>query len=261
MFNLILDKRETKLIELLKRKICLKQLDCGDIVFVKEIKENILENDNVILIIERKTISDLVCSIKDGRHKEQKLRLMSNYSLDKIYYLIEGDILEYEIKHGFKNIKAIYGSMLNTLIRDNIKIIRTIDLKETVKVLETIYDKLEKQPELFFNNKNNNIEYSSIVKIKKKENNTPDVCFMSQLSQIQGVSNIIASNIIKKYQSFYDLCREYHLLLEKEDLKSCKELLKDIDIVSLKTGKSRKLGKVLSERIFQYLCYNKIENI
>ena len=49
---------------------------------------NILDNENVIIIVERKTISDLVCSIKDGRHKEQKLRLMSNYPIDKIYYLV-----------------------------------------------------------------------------------------------------------------------------------------------------------------------------
>ena len=72
--NLIIDNRENDLIQLIEKldiNFEKKNLILGDISFNKD--------ENELLIIERKTISDLVCSIKDGRHKEQKLRLMSNF--------------------------------------------------------------------------------------------------------------------------------------------------------------------------------------
>ena len=37
-------------------------------------------NDQDIIIIERKTVEDYANSIRDGRHREQKSRLLSNYS-------------------------------------------------------------------------------------------------------------------------------------------------------------------------------------
>ena len=47
-----------------------KNLDIGDILCYI--------NDELKLIIERKTITDLYSSIKDGRYHEQKTRLLSN---------------------------------------------------------------------------------------------------------------------------------------------------------------------------------------
>ena len=48
-----------------------KQLDIGDAIIVDE-------NDNHVLIFERKTISDLLSSIKDGRYLEQSFRLQNS---------------------------------------------------------------------------------------------------------------------------------------------------------------------------------------
>ena len=47
--------------------IIYKNLDLGDII--------IEYNDIPLIIIERKTIPDLLASIKDGRYKEQKKRI------------------------------------------------------------------------------------------------------------------------------------------------------------------------------------------
>ena len=78
-----IDNRETKIIEYFKKNpsdcIEYSQLDLGDFMFKY--------NGVVILIIERKTIEDMASSIKDGRYREQKSRLVSNYSKNQILYI------------------------------------------------------------------------------------------------------------------------------------------------------------------------------
>ena len=78
--KIIIDNRERELVKLLKAfsdnngfnfVIEVEKLDLGDII----IKD---DNDNTKLIIERKTISDLAASIRDGRYKEQSYRLNGN---------------------------------------------------------------------------------------------------------------------------------------------------------------------------------------
>ena len=247
MSKLLIDSRENKIKEYFLKfnnnDIIVKNLDLGDIVFYL--------NDEPVVVIERKTISDLNSSIKDGRHREQKLRLLNTYNIKNIYYLIEGDILDFEIKRGEKDTKSIYGSILNSLIRDNIKIIRTCDLKETIKIIEIIFQKIKKQPEIFNKDAISN-DYSSTIKTKKKDNMTNDICFIAQLSQIPGLSINIAKKIQEKYNSMFLLCSKYNKI-EDSDEKTKILLLSDIELIT-NTGKTRKLGKVLSERIYKYIC-------
>ena len=248
MNKLIIDVREKILKDYFigKNNVEIKQLDLGDIIFTRD--------EEILIIIERKTITDLRASIKDGRHREQKIRLLSNFKRHKIYYLIEGDILDFEIKYGDKDIKSLYGAMINSLVRDNLKIIRTIDINESIKYIETMFEKLNKQPSLFINDESceeklENKDYCSAIKIKKKDNITSHVCFISQLCQIQGVSINIAKKILEHYSSMYSLCLSYKDLEKSDAIK----LLIDIEI-DTNTGKKRKLGKVLSERIYNFLC-------
>ena len=89
IYNIILDCREKALIDKLNVsgipiQIC--SLNIGDIHITKE-------GDTVpLIIIERKTISDLVSSIKDGRYSDQTRRLSDFEGVynRNIYYLIEG---------------------------------------------------------------------------------------------------------------------------------------------------------------------------
>ena len=71
MLELFIDNRETKLISLLDGIIEFQvmQLDIGDI--------QIVNDKQIVIVLERKTLSDLAQSIKDGRYKEQKARLTS----------------------------------------------------------------------------------------------------------------------------------------------------------------------------------------
>ena len=74
--------------------ISVNALSLGDVI-IKVISGS--ESDGVTekeeLIIERKSISDLLSSIKDGRYEEQSFRLNgSNVHNHNIMYLIEGNV-------------------------------------------------------------------------------------------------------------------------------------------------------------------------
>ena len=98
--NITIDQREP---EQLKRfftdkydYVILDNLHLGDIVITYM---------DLKLIIERKTIDDLASSIRDGRLREQKIRLIKNYPRKNIIYIIEGDIT--------KNNSSIYFNKIN----------------------------------------------------------------------------------------------------------------------------------------------------
>ena len=101
--KLKIDNREKKLINLItafKEQYNLKNIDIT--IEVLDIGDFIIcdDDDNEILIIERKSLNDLASSIKDGRYVEQSLRL-SNLSLHNhnIIYLIEGNLSTWTNKY------------------------------------------------------------------------------------------------------------------------------------------------------------------
>ena len=241
--EVIIDTREKCIINKLKenRDILVQQLNIGDII--------IKYNNDIVIIIERKTIKDLSASIKDGRYREQKKRLLENYPSTKIYYLIEG---EYESNKYLLPNKTIISSMLNIMIRDNIKVIRTNSLNQSIEYLEILFDKVSKNFNELFNNNSEDKTYISTLKVKKKDNLTPSICFQLQLNQIPGVSNNISNCVLKTYNSMYKLISTYNTLETEKDKLSLLENLK-YDIAN---NKQRKVGKVISNRIYNYLVCN-----
>lgn len=225
--EIIIDNRENGLIKLLEKnnnKFEKKNLEIGDIQYV--------ENDKLIYIIERKTVNDLGASIKDGRYKEQKMRLLANNN-DNIYYIIEGNIDDCNTL----NRKALLGSIINMIFRDNIKIINSNDINDTYNIIVQIQTKYNdgkfKQVE---NNKDN---YISSIKTNKKENMNKELCNIIQVATIPGVSKNISKTIIEKYGNISNLIEEF----KKND---------DLMLSEINLGK-RKLGKSLSKKIYEYL--------
>ena len=109
--NIKLDNREKGLIKELTNynnsNIIVEQLPLGDIIIEK--------NNEEIIIIERKTLNDLVASIKDGRYKEQALRLSNmNISNHNIIYLIEGN-LNYFTPPKNMNKETLYSSFVSLM--------------------------------------------------------------------------------------------------------------------------------------------------
>ena len=98
------------MITLLKERIDnvdLENLDLGDFVIKND-------NNETILIFERKALTDLIASIKDGRYNEQSFRL-SESEIDnrKIYYIIEGNIMNYCNRQKEPTKKMLFSSMLS----------------------------------------------------------------------------------------------------------------------------------------------------
>ena len=245
MLNLVYDTRELKLKELLEKtdtiNLCQEYLDLGDIVFRDD-------DGKDVLVIERKTLSDLYSSIQDGRYKEQKIRLMNNYTRDQIVYIIEGTISN--STKFFKNSKSITdGALLNMAFRDKLTVLRTKDINETASILYKIGGKIIKNPEFFNSNIDPNtpqIQYLDTIKICKKDNMNPKLCNIIQLSQIPGVSKQMGETIIEKYGSISNLILEYKKI---DDEKDKLQFLKNIELTN------RKLGPVISKRIYEYLFY------
>jgi ERCC4-type nuclease len=244
MVDLVYDSRETKIKELLekdpKESITLKSeyLDLGDFLFKKD--------GELVLIIERKSMNDLYSSIHDGRYKEQKMRLLNNYPLNKIVYIIEG-VLNSKTKI-FKNSKVITeGALLNMVFRDKITVLRTTDIKETSDTIYRLGNKIIKHPEFFVSEKvETKSNYLDSVKICKKDNMTPTLCNIVQLCQIPGVSKNIASSVLDKYGSISMLILEYEKI---DDIKIKITMLKDLP------NNTRKIGPVISKRIYEYFFY------
>ena len=89
-----IDNRERDLIQkfdILNIQIEKKNLDIGDI--------HICSDEKLLVIIERKTYDDLSTSIKDGRYKEQKNRMIHSISSNvRKIYLFEGNTREFKLK-------------------------------------------------------------------------------------------------------------------------------------------------------------------
>jgi crossover junction endonuclease MUS81 len=202
MLKIIIDSRETNLFNNIierdldkytdKITIVKQQLEIGDIH---------IEMDNLIYVYERKTINDLLSSVKDSRYKEQKSRLLSNYK--NVNYIIEGsDIIASNNLHNQNLLTSIY---FNSTYRDNIKIFFTKNVNDTITFLLMLSTKIIDKPHNFILNETQKTEpdYIDICKIKSKKSDNIDkeTCYLLQLSQIPNISKQIAKNIKDIYPS------------------------------------------------------------
>jgi ERCC4-type nuclease len=241
--NIIIDSRENKLIELFQNNnisFIKKQLEIGDII--------LQQDDKIFLLIERKTIPDLIASIKDGRYKEQKTRILSKINVENVLYLIEGRVDNIKFDE-----KIIFGSITNMIFRDNIKLINTGNLQQS---FDLILNLKKKFIEGTFQSKEN-LNYNDTIKLNKKDNITNNIFNIQVLANIPGVSFKMAEIILKDVKSIKDLILKYdnyNLELQKDgiDIKNIEklkeELLKDIQY-----SEKRKIGKIISKRIYHFL--------
>jgi crossover junction endonuclease MUS81 len=251
----------------------IRNLEIGDIII--EI------NDYPTILIERKTMKDLASSITDGRLREQKYRIASStIPKNKIFYLIEGELDEK--LYGRVDKKTLQGSLINTMLRDDYKVYRTKDPRESVYFLVRLLSKIisDKHKLIKYNQESYTSEiqttsiqpqiqesdqseiqqpqiqqpqqpkmqYCETLSLSKKGNMTPQVFNQVIFLQIPGISTNIISEIQKEYPYARDLILKYESLEHNEDRA---DLLSNIKI-SLKTGKTRKLGFIISKRIYDF---------
>lgn len=234
LMKLTIDNRERDLLNIITD--CEKvTLDLGDII--------VYNDDNTELIVfERKTIKDLANSIKDGRHKEQKARLIDCY-LKKgiiVMYIIE-DFKWSHTKVSGIPYSTLLSSICNTMLRDNIYVYKSSNINETKDFINIIFNKACKG-----DFKSQKIDYiGESLKLKKKENKNENDSMLFILCQVPRISIPIAKAIRNHYRSIKDLILAY----EKCSVDKQSGMLANIQI-----NEKRKLGKVASNTIWKYLC-------
>lgn len=238
-------------------KFKITNLEIGDFI----IQNSLDEIDSIILCIERKSISDLCSSIKDSRFREQKIRLLESLKdPNKICYLIEKDSCKkYNLSQNIIN-----GAILNLIFKHKYKVVNTNDKNDTFNNILLIYKKFQTND---FNVNydtlptNKNITQSKIKLIKRSEK-IENEKIINQLCLISGVSLVIAESIIENIKTIVcnnisvtvDLSITIKTLIEmynKLETEKEKEML--FSEVYIK-GKTRKIGKALSKKIYEYFC-------
>lgn len=238
--QVVIDYRETKLFDLLK--------DIINSEHIELVKENLLIGDIIIkidnvekIIIERKSVNDLISSIKDGRYNEQSLRLSSlEHDNHNIIYLIEGDVR-------FQK-QMVYSAIFSLNYYKGFSVYRSNNIEDTAYVISNIALKLLKEKDRFpyyskNEEKNKDLNYSTVIKKKKSDNITKDNFGEIVLMQIPGISNVTASNIMKEFKTITNLI---------EKLKDNPNILDNFSYINEKQ-QSRKINKNSIKNIIEFL--------
>jgi len=115
-------------------KVVVENLPIGDVI--------ITNNNEDVIIIERKTISDLLSSIKDGRYQEQSFRLDGNSVHNhNIIYLIEGDINKNMFKDNTSEKVTLFSAIFSLNYYKGFSVIRTFSIDETALFICNCYAK------------------------------------------------------------------------------------------------------------------------
>jgi ERCC4-type nuclease len=246
-------------------KIEVHQLPLGDIIICDNEKDNIL--------VERKTLSDLAASIKDGRYEEQSYRLnglpLHNHN---IVYLIEGDLGKFNSFKERIDKQTIYSAMFSINYFKGFSLMRTNTIDETAFMICNMAYKMGKETgkKPYFQNKveepikgeqnqiveQNQIgeqiltnqslgtkDYCSVIKKVKKDNITQENIGEIMLCQIPGVSSVSAIAILGKFKTLPELIKA----LQQDP--NCLTGITTSDA----NGKSRKISKTTIETIVKYL--------
>lgn len=236
IMNLFIDNREQKLIPILP-EFTPKQLELGDII---------IDSPNHKVIIERKTIADFNASLKDGRYRNQKLRLLEwknnldeNVRKDVIYILEE--------KWGDNKDKAYWGAIINANLRDGIFVIQSDSLMRTCEIAQDISKKIKEGKFTALEGSKEDIHLEGL---SRGDYNTPQNCFLGQLAIIPGVSKTTAKILQTKFSTMKKLILDAESNLTNDDIipKKRLEFLSEIDL------NGRRLGDKLAEKICYFLC-------
>lgn len=174
-----------------------KALEIGDIE---------ISDEKYILLIERKTWTDLQSSIKDNRFREQRSRLLewreSNKKHNGFVYVVEGiyDGTLFELE---KN------TLERLMIAYQIPVIFTGSLQRTCDLIEK-WSNLKSLESLFRKRSLEEDQMESRMKSRTKKNFTDSRLFlMENLCSIRGISVSISQSITGEYPSMYIFVKTY----------------------------------------------------
>jgi len=259
--KIYIDERERHLINYLENKTPLVKtvLPLGDIVLKTD------DDAAEVVIIERKSIADLLSSIKDGRYAEQSHRLIHSSGLPthRIVYLIEGMFQGQTVQEK----QRVYSAIVSLNQIKGFSVFRTWSVEETGDVLLNMADKLQREMtkgKFSLNRLNETVasdtventidgvakqndtivhnEYCKVVKKIKKDNITPENMGEIMLCQIPGISSVNAIQLMKRFSTIANLIESV-----KADPQCLSQHTFEIG------GKTKKINKNIVEAIQKYL--------
>jgi ERCC4-type nuclease len=270
--KIIIDERETALYEkchsiiqgnVTSIQLSKQVLNLGDILIKTD-------EDKDVLLVERKSLSDLLSSIKDGRYEEQSYRLLhsSGYPSHSIIYMIEGMFSQLRT---LIEKKTVLSAITSLNFFKGFSVLRTCSIQETAENIVWMAEKIDRDfskgktpyylhrpiENIIIDNNENGGEtgnilnqgsqntpnnYCTVVKKVKKDNVTPENIGEIILCQIPGISSVTAIAIMKHFNSFL------HLITELQNNPTCLE-----NITIENNGKMRKINKSSIQNIQSFL--------
>jgi crossover junction endonuclease MUS81 len=219
--KVIIDEREASLYELCinseylnKEMFVLEKrvLQLGDILFTND------DESTTFLCIERKSLQDLLASIKDGRYSEQSYRLSNCFpNPHNVVYLLEGMLSTVKDK------KVVVSCIASLNYFKGFSVHRTVSLAETTMYILCMADKIAKEikkgtkpivNQILANESSAQLsttekplestDYCNVVKVSKKANITKENIGQMILMQIPGISSAISIEIMKPFSNFLE---------------------------------------------------------
>ncbi len=235
-------------------------LNLGDFIFSSD------DESTTYMLIERKSFSDLLASIKDGRYAEQSHRLTHCYpQTHNTVYLLEG-MMTASMSDADK--RKIFSCIASLNYFKGFSVMRTVCMAETAQQIMFMADKIGrdlkdgKQAKYLNQGQEKadeggeqsyiNVEgtvststtpYCSVVKSAKKANITRENIGEIILCQIPGISAVTAVSLMRPFASFGDFIDK--IRAEPAYLDGLK--------VDTGSGKPRKLGSNIITAIKQFL--------
>jgi len=215
------------------------------------------------IVFERKSLPDLAASIRDGRYKEQSLRLQAfpNVHSHNVVYIVEGDFARYNDRFSKIGKVALQSAMCSLNYYKGFSVVRTMSIMETYEIIHSYANKLAASPAPYGHyhchhdvggpaqSEEGGVggaccppPYCSVLNVKqvKCENITPQNIGEIMLCNIPGISIKTASAVMKKYTTLRALM---------DALKaSGVECLNDIRLET-----QRKLSKQCIQNIYNFL--------
>ena len=239
-------------------ELCKTNLELGDVIILNEKEE-------IISIIERKTLHDMLGSIKDGRYENQSKRLQ-NHALSNhdIIYLIEGNMALPGIDDKERNM--LLSSMISINCFKKFSCVRTMSKIESSQYICRMLYKFSKEnycntsdndgsnTMIDFSNtneednqtlsKNSDLQMIGLKKMKKNHEINSETIGLCMLCQVPSINEKTAHAILEHYGNV-----KFDIMIQK--IREDPSTLNEIKVCT--NGKFRKISKKIIENIINIL--------
>ena len=259
-----------------------RTLDLGDILF----EWVDAAGARPLLLFERKTLPDLMASIRDGRYDEQGLRLAraSGLAAHNVVYLLEGMAHAHLPKPDER--RKFFSSLTSLLVFKGFSVLRTVHLQESVDLVLGMADKMRREilrskslavaNPCWFREPDAEVDaevdaeaphappesgdvlgdlsrqiqqYVEVIKSCKKANITQENIGEILLCQLPGISAVTARAVMEPFRSFADFF---------EELRRNPGFVDEVRIEG-KNRKMRRIGTGVAETIRRFLLPASLE--